>query len=847
MGAKLVKEIFIITIFVGVYTPIYSQWADNFSDNEFLSNPEWVGNVDNFIVEGEMLRLNAPAITSSSYLSTSSDISLEAVWSFTVKLDFNPSSSNYANVYLMANDANLANTLDGYFVKIGGTPDEISLYKISEGMETLLIDGLNGRVDSLTVEVLIEVTRDDMHNWELKSMLLSETDFTTEGNAVDAEVKASGYFGVYCKYTSTRSTKFYFDNISVNGSVYIDSTSPVLLSYSTPNNTQIMLMFDEPLDTIELKNESHFVLNNSISPTKVTPLNSRIIQLEFSSEMKLINTLALIAIPDAIGNKLDSLVQIVFVSPAPYTYRDLVINEIFADPSPQEDLPAFEFVEVYNNSNRVIDLNGWEFTDGSKITTLDSFLLFPDSFLIICPSQALADYQLYGATIGLSNWSALNNGGDALKITDRNGIIIDSLTYSLKWYNNSEKDDGGWSLEQINPLSECLGLFNWAASLNVSGGTPGKENSLFTVNSDTIAPYITQALITNTKVEIWLSEPAANGQYQAQIWPSGYMVNFSLGEPSLYLTSIVEEPFSLTGQYDIDIYLQDCNNNTSTSKAGLIPIANPEKGDIIINELLFNPYFEGSDFVEIYNTTEHYFNLQQFLLINETNSLLITGTPLLLKPTYYLALSEDILFLKNQYLAPDSSLFETDLPTMPNDEGIIILKSANNITLDSVYYSENYHFSLIDNVEGISLERISYAGSSTNKDNWRSAAETTRYASPGYENSQSRKAAAQGNVSISPQIITPNNDGQADFCQISFSLEKQSQAMSIAVYNLQGQLVKIIANNSIIPSLGFFTWDGTNEQGGILPTAHYIILSEIIISDGRVLTFRNKVVVANGF
>ncbi len=847
MVTKLAKEIFIITLFIGVYTPIYSQWADDFSDNEFLSNPEWTGDVNNFIVEGEMLRLNAPEITGSSYLSTNSDISLEAAWSFAVKLDFNPSSSNYASVYLMANDANLANTLDGYFVKIGGTADEISLYKISDGVEALLIDGLNGRVDLSPVEVLIEVTRDNMYNWELKSKLLGETDFTTEGNAVDGEVKTSGYFGVYCKYTSTRSTKFYFDNVSVNGNVYIDSTPPVLLSYSTPNNKQIVLVFDEPLDTMELKNEGYFVLNNSIAPTKVTPLNSRSIQLEFSSEMQLINTLELIAIPDVIGNKLDSLVQIVFVSPAPYTYRDLVINEIFADPSPQEDLPAFEFVEVYNNSNRVIDLNGWEFADGSKIATLDSFLLFPDSFLIICSSQAQADYQLYGATLGLNNWPTLNNGGDALKITDHNGIIIDSLTYSLKWYNNNEKDDGGWSLEQINPLSECLGIFNWAASLNLNGGTPGKENSLFTVNSDTIAPYITQALLTNTKVEIWLSEPAANGQYQAQIWSSGYMVNFSLGEPSLYLTSIVEEPFSLTGQYDIEIYLQDCNNNTGTSKAGLIPIATPEIGDIIINEILFNPYSGGSDFVELYNTTEHYFNLQYFLTRNEETDHIITDTTYVFKPTQYLAISEDILFLKNEYLAPDSSLFETDLPTMANDEGIIVLKSANNITLDSVYYSEDYHFSLIDDVEGISLERISYAGSSTNKDNWRSAAETTRYASPGYENSQSREALAQGNVSVSPQIITPNNDGQADFCQIVFSIENGAEAMSISVYNLQGQLVKTIANNAIIAPSGFFTWDGTNEQGGVLPTAHYIILSEIIISDGRVLTFRNKVVVANGF
>ena len=87
------KGIFIITIVLSVYTPLYSQWNDDFSDNEFTSNPEWVGNIDDFIIEGEILRLNAPSITSASYLATNSDVSLEAEWKFRVKLDFNPSSN----------------------------------------------------------------------------------------------------------------------------------------------------------------------------------------------------------------------------------------------------------------------------------------------------------------------------------------------------------------------------------------------------------------------------------------------------------------------------------------------------------------------------------------------------------------------------------------------------------------------------------------------------------------------------------------------------------------------------------------------------------------------------------
>ena len=114
------KALLILTIAWGIYTPTFSQWMDDFSDGELLSNPEWIGNNALFAVENEVLRLNAPAVTGSAYLSTASDISLEAEWSFFVKLDFNPSSSNYIKVYLMADSVNLNNTQNGYLLKLVG-------------------------------------------------------------------------------------------------------------------------------------------------------------------------------------------------------------------------------------------------------------------------------------------------------------------------------------------------------------------------------------------------------------------------------------------------------------------------------------------------------------------------------------------------------------------------------------------------------------------------------------------------------------------------------------------------------------------------------------------------------
>ena len=107
----------------------FSQFVDNFSDGDFTATPVWSGNNANYEVDASfMLHLNAPAVADTSYLSTASTAINNATWEFYVQLNFNPSSTNYAKVYLVADQANLKNPLNGYFVKLGNTDDEVSLY-----------------------------------------------------------------------------------------------------------------------------------------------------------------------------------------------------------------------------------------------------------------------------------------------------------------------------------------------------------------------------------------------------------------------------------------------------------------------------------------------------------------------------------------------------------------------------------------------------------------------------------------------------------------------------------------------------------------------------------------------
>ena len=120
-----------------------AQFTDDFTDGDFTNNPTWSGDAGLFTVTaGELNSQNTGA--NNYYLSTPSTLAANAQWDFFFNMQFGTSGANYVDVYLISDVADVTNPNDGYFVRIGGTPDEVSLYKIVGGTPTILIDGPDG-------------------------------------------------------------------------------------------------------------------------------------------------------------------------------------------------------------------------------------------------------------------------------------------------------------------------------------------------------------------------------------------------------------------------------------------------------------------------------------------------------------------------------------------------------------------------------------------------------------------------------------------------------------------------------------------------------------------------------
>lgn len=833
---------------------LFGQFEDDFSDGNFSSNPLWIGNTDSFEIDtNNMLHLNAPANTSQSYLTTASQGAIDGFWEFYVEFGFNPSSSNRALIYLMSNNANLKQDLEGYFVMIGNTNDEVSLYKQNGSSKTKIIDGSDGILNFSTVEIKIKVIRDLLGNFELfVDTTIALNNYFSEGTAFDNTFMSSSFFGVLCEYTSTRSDKFWFDNFNVTTQVFIDNLPPTLTSYNINTLQSISLFFNETLDSLTALNPGNYFLNSSFNPSAISFYGNEL-ELGFAQHFNLNNTLNIL-VEDVNNNSLDTTLLFQVINTP---FHKVIINEIYADESPSYGMPAYEFVELKNVSSDTIFLINWKFADATDTVLIPNDTILPYGFIILCGTTAASDFSVFGKTIGIPNFPSLNNSGDNLKLINTYDILVDSVSYKIEWFKNetdslgNEKKNGGYSLERIFTDEICTPFYNWFPSINDLGATPNEENSVANYNFPSNDIVIEDIIIENdTTLIVILNSEAQNISTQnVSVTNNGVEQAYISAENTLTVHLAQELQYGL--QYTLQLSnLEDCYNNSLANNSDSFYLyQTPLTGDLIINEILFNPISGGVDFLEIYNTQNTAFEILglEVLEYDGNNPQQITDSLFIQKirfmPNSYTVLTEDVFLLKElHYVANADWLFECSLPNFNDDKGIAVLKQKNGAWFDSLYYDKSWHFELLDIQDGVSLERIQSNVFTNDKNNWHSAARTYNYATPTAQNSQAFNVNQTTNITVEPEVFTPNEDGYNDFCLISYNNATVGEVVNISIYDALGRKVKLIAQNELLGTNNIWQWNGSNDNFEKADVGIYIILFELFNESGKKKILKKNVV-----
>ncbi len=277
--------------------------------------------------------------------------------------------------------------------------------------------------------------------------------------------------------------------------------------------------------------------------------------------------------------------------------------------------------------------------------------------------------------------------------------------------------------------------------------------------------------------------------------------------------------------------LSDLSGNDTSFKIKLLNHF-IKQGDILFNEILSDPITGGYDYIELYNNSQYPIEINKLKIQNSKNEFLRLDSSLVLQSNQFVCLTENSDWVKLNYAKAVNIVQVKALPSMNNDEGTLFIKFGD-MMIDSLTYSSSMHNAALDKTESYALEKVEKHKLSF-QTNWLSAASHYK-GTPGFENSQSLNLQQNTGISLSNNVVSPNNDARHDFVNINISGDYQGAQCRINIYSLSGIVKNKLVTNTILGTDNSFIWDGSDENNELLPQGNYIILTEIVKPNAEVI------------
>lgn len=798
-------------------------WQDQFADSTSLLS--WTGD-SVFAVENGQLRLRASG-AGEAFLAHPSTAGLSGSWKVAAKLDFNPSSSNFARLWIMKNGGN------GYAWLVGGTTDDrLRFGRMTQGVLTELWSSPPGWLNVSAVEVVLTAVRSGP-DWSL-SVRAKDSIQVLTGTAVDSTWWTSTELRWENIFTTTRADRFYLDSVEVDGMVWADLLPPQIIRSSVPAYGQVKMKFNEPLATT-----GSWILQGVGSPDFAdwAPGADSLTLFWDTWPHRFSGSLLGLGLTDSSGNTGSDSVWVSYHHPLP---GELVISEIMADPSPPASQPEVEYLELANLSGEPLELTGWSLVAGNKTYALPP--VHVDSFLVL---TALAD------TAEFPGSAALSASGSWLANDNLNLELLNPQGERMDWVNTTYlehdliKADGGWSLEKINLEQLCFDPANWAGNLT-NGGTPGGPNIAQIPPDFTLPAPLRLGWLNDTLLEVLWNQGPENLSVTPVLWPDPGLT-FSWADPLTLWLKWPQPPVpGATYLLRFDS-LENCRGDRFEDTLLLGSGLWPEAEEVWLTEVLYDPLTGCPAYVEVYNNSDHLLDLRDLRLgLRENGHLTEVRCPspesVLFPPGTYRCWTKDVMQLGACHRAkePGALVAVEELPSF-GSSGELVLLRADLEPLDRMKYgSFLYHENA--RKEGVSLERYGTDAAAP----WFPATETAAYGTPGYANSQEpRIFSAQQVMELPFTGVSPNGDGFQDVLEIHLRLPGGNHLADLLLVDERGVVQRSLALNAGVGDTSVYYWDGRSDSGATCGAGPYVIWLKVKYADGKEEVFREVCAVVN--
>lgn len=843
-------------------SPAWSQVLETFADSNITVQPTWFGDTSKFrvLVPGPYLQLQAPAVSGQAWLGTESRAVHNGRWEIRLQLRFNPSSSNQMDWYLMATDSLPHLSGRSYFLRIGGSDDNLTFYYKS-GNSLFRIGSLaSGWLNRDSNPMAVRIERYLNGVWffwaDSSQTATSVPRWEWLGDLRDSNLSISRFTGVHSQYTSTRSTLFSWFYYQIQGQPVPDSLRPRILSWDLHGDGTMRLRWSESMDSSQTNGAAYSWVEGGREAGPLNWIGDTLISFNLWDDFphEILQTLRIRGPRDLAGNPGDT--DLVIYQPV-LQHSRLVLTEIMSDPDPPvwpppQGLPAEEYVEIYNPGSVPVQLQGLRLRDQTTTTLLPPHTLSPHETLVLVPRSSLETWRTWEALqdtpskitfLGLEPWPNLNNDGDRVLLENPDAIVLDTLQYNLSYWKTLQQKQGGWSLTKINPRCPCADTLQWIPSLNRRGGDPGAP-------VDTTARECTPA--GSLRIE------------DAQIDPNGWLLlrfgtavhrhpgtKVALGWDGM-VTELVPEPrWERTSQTLWKLPLPQhlrprpgqiclvqcqgwlaCNGDTLPDQEIRTGVGIPAtKGDVLITEIYPRPLLDTWPWVEVCNRSLQVLDASRVWVVRtDLNGQTLDGNPVgqpldAWLPGMCYVLTRNSRMMQTESLPSceaspsESRMLRHDLPPLPGSGAFVALQDPLGQTLDRISYHDSCFHPLVLRPQGISLERPWGTQPHTLQNHphtvWWTTPQSLR-AGPGcYPNrrldtSQHRAGQALGRPPSLYKLTVNSHELDASLeGKIRIGLQGPASAMvSIDVTDWTGKSLDRICQNMLADSLCFWYWSG---------------------------------------
>ncbi len=783
-------------------------------------------------------------------------------WSFKVRYGCEPSSSNNWALFLMSGSDPPAfqddSRINGFAVGVNqtGYDDTLKLWKVKEGIYYPVIStGLNWETDvGIAGTVKISVERSNTGQWKLLAYGPDDV-LIDSSSGSDIEIPGTGWLVLTYKYTSTRDRLLWLDDLRIEGVFYEDNKPPEIKGCEVNGRNTLLLSFSEEPSPESLALSNFSIENGSNPVSAINHITLTSVTLTFEKQFlnQIAHKLVLSSLCDKVNNcRSDATIEFTPVWAMP---GDVVISEIMADPLPPVSLPGKEYLELTNRTAYPVNVKNWFLTDGNQKYFFPARRIAPGYPVIVCSNPDTILFRSFGTAIGLKSFPALTDGGKVLALNDSTGSLIHGIEYSPDWYGDVLKSGGGWSLEMIDTGFPFFEDGNWQASISKEGGTPGIINPVSQNNPDILFAGIENVFpddsviisVRFSETVIGLSEKVGSVKIDEtkieELFPTDPLLKEYTVIPQVPLER--GKVYTITAGNEI---VDFAGNRMQRDEFSFGITEESQAGDILFNELLFNPLSGDPDFVEFFNNSGRIIDASRLMLVSvndETNDTsevfnLSAGRRCILPGDYYAATTDRKRVLERFFTSDPFRVFEVaSLPSMPDDKGHLILFNRRLDKIDEVKYDEKMQYSLLQEYEGISLEKIRPQGQSADQSYWHSASESAGWGTPGAANSViSKVPEGENTLTFSSTKITPDSDGNEDFLVIDLKLTGNGNVVSISVFDETGSFVKRLTDNFLAGQEASIVWDGTSEDGGVVRSGIYILLISLFDETGKTRSWK---------